>query len=250
VSLAFQKFLGRLIMPSGLLWLVLIATTVFAWRRWSRKQACAWTLVLVAYTLIGNSWLGAAMVGALEAQIPMTHLTDGGKFDAVFVLGGGTKPGPDGRPQLGSVGDRVALAARLYHAGRTPVLVTSGSSIAALGLAMDISEQTATIWRELGVPDTAIRQIAKPKNTSQELAAYPALIEAEGWKRVGVISSAWHLPRVLRGARRHGLELVPLPADHRGIVPGLALVWFVPQAIGFQQVQSALWELVGMAVGR
>lgn len=250
MSLAFQKFVARLVMPSGLLWLLLIGVTVWAWRSGQRKQAFAWTGTLLLYTVIGNCWVGTALLGALEAQIPNHHLADPRPFDAVLVLGGGTKPGPGGSPQLSSVGDRVALAARLYHAGRAPVLVTSGSSIAAIHGAADISEQTARIWTELGVPPSAIRRVPLPKNTSQEVAAYKTLIAAEGWKRVGIVSSAWHLPRVLRQCRQHDLELLPLPADHRGVVPGFALVWLVPQAIGFAQVQSALWELVGMAVGR
>ena len=245
-----QKIIGWLLMPMGLIWLVIVFVTVAEWVGRRPRRAIPWTIALVAFTAIGNMWLGTRLIGAVERLAPSVLPTEIDRLDAIFVLGGGTKLGPGGYPELGSVGDRVMLGARMFKTGKTDTLVTSGSSIPGLHTARDLSAETARIWTDLGIPDSAIVRLPEPINTSQEVAAYKALIEERGWKSVGLLSSAWHLPRILRSCRRHGLKVTPIAADHRSgdmkLTPGV----LVPHASGLLLIHRAAWELVGMAAGR
>ena len=258
LRLEVQRFVSLLLLPTGLLWLALLALTVglMADRRWKWSAAalCLW----LAYSAAGNSLLGSWLMRSLEAEVPPVPVGDFPKLDAVFVLGGGTGLAPDGTPELSSSGDRLFKAAALYHAGVTPILVCSGSSLTDLdkdGKRRDIARDTADLWAAVGVPQSAIRRIPGGLVTSTEIASYEALIRSEGWGRVGLISSAWHLPRALRKAKQlnlnEGVEIVPIGCDYQGNPPTLWPPFFVvPQAGGFQLVNRAVWERGGMLVGR
>lgn len=245
-----KKALAKLVMPAGLFACGLTVVVARAWRRgrW-RERALSLTLLLT-YLALSNEWLASALTVRLERDYAAIDPFDSGTFDAVVVLGGGTGLTPRGAPELGSSGDRVALAAELYKAGVTRTLVTSGGSIKGLDVPRDLSRETETVWRRLGVPEEAIVRVEGPRNTAEEAAAYRKLIAARGWRRVGLVTSGTHMRRALRQTRRQGLELVPLPADLRGRYPQLSAPAMVPDAQAFLTMQMGLWEVLGGALVR
>jgi uncharacterized SAM-binding protein YcdF (DUF218 family) len=246
-----QKALAFLLMPAGLAWLMLIAVTVVAWIRAGRLLGLLASGALALFTMAGNAWVGDWLIGTLEQQIPALDLEGFAPCDAVFVLGGGTEVSDANGPQLSNGGDRIALAARLWHAGKAKRLVASGSSIGAMETERDLAAETAALWRGLGVAPEAIIQIPPGRvNTTQEIAAYATLIRERGWTRVGLISSAWHLPRALRLCRAQNLDLIPVGADRRGRFRSWSPIWLIPQNHGFERVQHACWEYLGMISGR
>lgn len=250
-DLGMQKLLGVLVMPLGLIWLGQGALTIHLAGRRLRRAGLASGALFAALTACGNPWLCGALLRALESQVPDYSLASDETFEAVLVLGGGVNPARDGHVELSEHGDRAMLAARMYLRKKTPLLVTSGSTIPELTVEQSLAAATAEIWRDLGIPESAIIQVPEPKNTSMEIAAYKALVTARGLHHVGLLSSAWHLPRALRLCRKVGLEVRPLPADHRGeemlvYHPGL----MIPQASALARTKNAIWELVGMLAGR
>lgn len=245
-----QKVLGRLIMPAGWIWLSLFAVGLAYLLRQRRWEAGIAFGLFGLYGVGGNQVVGAFLMESLQNDVVRVDPYEGPPYEALLVLGGGTKPGPY-HPEFGTAGDRVALAARLFHAGRAPILVASGRSLPGLpeALTVDLSKDTQQIWTGLRVPQDAIVRLPDPHNTQLEMQAYRQLIETRGWRRVGLISSGYHLPRAMRHARRLGLHVVPIAADHHraDAFSGLSLV---PQGSGFFLVERAVWEYVGRAVGR
>ena len=246
--LSFQKLLGLLAMPVGLVWLLLIVATVWCWRRQQRGPAILLTLVTLAYAILGNENTGRALMASLEQRIPPTNPATVAPFDAVLVLGGGTSTDPLGQASCGLAGDRVILAARLWHAGKAKVLVASGT---AMGAGRDLGEDTRALWLGLGIPASAIMTVSTPCFiTTHEINAYQKLINEQGWKRLGLISSAWHLPRALALAERQHLKLVPVGTDWRGETHAFQMHELIPQGLGFLNCQLACWEYLGRWVGR
>lgn len=246
-----QKMLALLVMPAGFAWVMLIVASVVAWRTATRRLALLVSTAALLYTLAGNGWLGDALMISLERQVPPHDLERQAPFDAVFVLGGGTEFSDADGPLFGGGGDRVALAARFWHAGKARTLVVSGNSIGGMERDRDLGEETTVLLRGLGVDERAIRRIhTTAVNTTQETRAYAELIRSEGWTRVGLVTSAWHLPRALRLARQAGFDPVPLSADRRGRFRGWSPYWLIPQDHGFDRVHRASWEYLGMLVGR
>ena len=249
-DLVAQKALALLLMPAGIAWVLLIVLVIMVWRRGIYSLRIIASVTLLMYTLAGNAWLGNALIGSLEKQIPALDIAQMEPFQAVFVLGGGSGFSEVDGPQFGNAGDRIALAARLWLAKKTPLLIASGSSINELQASRDLAAETATLWRGLGVPDAAIIQFPGLLITQHEVTAYAELIRQRGWTRVGLVSSAWHLPRALRLCRVAGIEMVPLGADRMSHTVSWSPYWLIPQEGGFTRVQRAGWEYVGMLKGR
>ena len=58
--------------------------------------------------------------------------------------------------------------------------------------------------RELGIPDSAI-VMGRGANTGEELQNAKRYLTDADASRVGLLTSAWHMPRALRHAERNGL---------------------------------------------
>jgi uncharacterized SAM-binding protein YcdF (DUF218 family) len=190
------------------------------------------------------------MLASLERDYAELRPLDEPPLEAVFVLGGGTERTPGGAAQLASAGDRVMLAARLYHRGVAESLVVSGSTIPGAAMPRDLSAEALAIWRDVGIAEADVIRIPEPTNTSEEIAAFAALAREQGWQRVGLVTSAWHLRRAMRLAAAEAFYPLPLPADFRGLPRYDGLVSLIPSGPGFRYVHLAAWERVGAAVGR
>jgi uncharacterized SAM-binding protein YcdF (DUF218 family) len=245
-----RKLISYCLMPAGLLWLGLLALTVTLWRRRQRRFAAAALVLWLGYTAAGNAWLGSYMLGLLQRGYESALPPAGGPFDAVLVLGGGIEIRSGGQARLAEGGDRLLVAVRLFRAGQARLLLTSGP-VEPLAGGREASDPAATaaIWEGLGVPSGSIVQVVGPRTTTDEVLALKRLVAERGWRRVGLITSAFHLPRALRLCRRYGVEVTPLSADVHGSEEP-APRYLVPQWLGFCKVQLACWELLGMLAGR
>jgi hypothetical protein len=125
---SLEKTLALLVMPAGLIWLLILAAALLCLRRRQRAPAGLCLGIAVLYACAGSPYLGRALMGSLERRVAPVSLAALEPFDAVFVLGGGSEQDPAGDPELGPSGDRVFLAARLWHAGKARLLVTSGAA--------------------------------------------------------------------------------------------------------------------------
>jgi uncharacterized SAM-binding protein YcdF (DUF218 family) len=248
--LAFSKLIGMLCMPTGLLWLGLLLAMVWAFKRRMRGLGGFLAFLFLGFTLAGNPQVGALLMDRLEATVPALP-EDAAPMDALFVLGGGSQVDERGRPSLGVSGDRIIEAARLWRAGKARCLVASGASDDDSTGRRNLGAETREIWRSLGIPNTVIREIQEPCFiTRDEIKAYGRLKTQEGWHRVGLLSSAWHLPRAMALAKRAGLDVLPIPSDRQGRVPRFQLWHMVPQEEGLRKTQLACWEMLGRRVGR
>ncbi|NJK89436.1 MAG: DUF218 domain-containing protein, partial [Myxococcales bacterium] len=93
----------------------------------------------------------------------------------------------------------------------------------------------------------------EPRNTSpQEIAAIAAWVKtATAVRSLGLLTSAWHLPRAMALAEREGLEVVAIAADVQFEASvGESILDYLPHGPAFQLVHRAAWETLGRAVGR
>ena len=249
-AIVLKKAIGRALLPMGLLWLFFLARMVLL----AGRGDGAWRVgaVAVALTIIGNEPLGQVLMDLLEAPYQADPFSEA-PFDAIIVLGGGAKAGPHEHHELGPAGDRIFLGARLLLAGKTPTLVTTGSPIDGFQGSFDGVSATARLWSEVGVPASAIVQMGQTRTTAEEAAACANLIKQRQWRRVGLVSSAWHLRRaeaLLGRTNTSGATIVALAADHRGMPTWEGLYSLVPTGNGAWLQQKAMWEIIGAAVDR
>lgn len=245
-----EKFVTQLVMPVSLLWLGLIAMTLFCWARKARGSGMLFLLFAVVYWAATCPAISHRLTSQIEREVQSWKETDDGDFDALVVLGGGTGRNDDGRSQLNSAGDRVAWGARLYHTGRTKLLITTGDAIAPLANAnADPSDETAEIWKQLGVKEESI-QFLPGRNTREELMGLKEKTELWQGKRIGLVTSAFHMPRAMRLAKSLDLELIPVCCDYRtGTRPPNPLDWY-PSAGAMQGIEMVMKEHLARLVGR
>lgn len=238
-----KKVVAHLILPAGFLW-VLGFAAIFV-RGLSRRGRAVLVAGWFLYSLAGSPYVGVALLRVLEEPYYASEQPVE-KLDALILLGGGTGLSPGGRPALGTHGDRLTRPVILFREGLVGTLITTGRSITEAGEDRQLSRETSLIWQGLGVPAGVIVEVPEPRTTREELAAVAKLIAKHPeWKKVGLSSSASHLPRALQEARSQGLDLVPVPSDFRSGSLIFSALYLVPQGRGFRDVQTALWEFLG-----
>jgi uncharacterized SAM-binding protein YcdF (DUF218 family) len=253
--MAAEKVATALAMPCGIIWYLLTCSVVVARAAGVRKLT--WTMVGIwlAFTVLGNSSLATWLSYSLEEPYAEIRPLEQRPFDYVIVLGGGASQGANHRNQGNGSGDRLILAAQLYHAGVAQKLICTGQRIASMDASTtDASARSRDVLTRLGVP-TADIEVLGGHNTSEEIQSLGERFFSSG-ERVGLVTSAWHLTRVLRLAKRHGFSPQPLPADfiNRPIsiesTSGETILGVIPHTGSFATLTTVAREYLGMLVGR
>lgn len=185
--------------------------------------------------------------GALEARAGERLLQRLPNAPALVVLGGGVAgPRPPLRPDpdLGRSADRLWHAARLYHAGKAPVVVVSGGVVRT----GDGSEAQAMhqVLRSLGVADAAIWMEDQSANTAGNAARVVQLLRTRGVEQPLLVTSALHMPRAVAEFAQAGMAVTPAPTDFEVTGgPRDALDW-LPGTDALDGSGRAFKELLGL----
>ena len=252
------KLLPELVSPLAGIMLLLIAA-LFARPQPIVRGLVAGALVL-AY-LGGNTLLSMGVVRSLEGRYlpPATPP----QLDAIVVLGGGVVPALAPRPmaEVGQAGDRVLYAARLYHDGAAPLLILSGARTSPEGTSFpDEATAMRDILTMLGVPAAALILERAATNTYENGRACRAIIAERQLQRIGLVTSAQHMPRAVAVFRAQGIAVVPLPTDYtvtdvqwRDRWRADPAVWvfnLVPRLSSMAELGAALDEYLAIVVYR
>lgn len=245
-----EKMLTALAMPLGIVWLSLIVMVYFSLLTRQAWPALAGSFCLLILTVAGNSFVSNWFVSTLEKPYVDVDVYEMEPLDTLVVLGGGTDSRLDGESQLTAGGDRVATAARLYHDKMaTKIICTGSNSFRTSENDRHPRDEAASILVALGVPVNDVLKM-KGTNTFQEIGNLKKWIESNPEHgRVGIVSSAWHLPRVMRLANSAGLEVTPVPCDYLtrpyGPSPNLIIPGAKQMSVTSQVTKEYLARLVG-----
>ncbi len=244
-----EKVLTSLVMPCGLLWLLsglLFIVTAFQGQRLAARLALLlWCLMTVG----GNGFVGVMLMRHLEKPYLNVDPFTSGPLDTVVVLGGYSRVGANGLTCLGWGGDRVMLAIRMYHRNLVGQIICTGNQIPALDRdGKQPYEMGIELLQDAGIPPEHIRH-TEGSNTSKEMANLAKSLGPD--TSLGLITSAFHMGRAMRLAKKYGLEMKPLPADVR-----TRAIWkptpvdFVPSASALYLTRVACKEHLAQRIGR
>ena len=227
--------------PVGIVLLLLgaaLAVMIFCDSTKRRYRALSLLLSLLAFAALTFFSIGPAqtMMGMpLEAEFPPQKAEEAPEADAIVLLGGGMSALPEELPypEMLSGADRVWHAARLYKAGKAPLIITSGKGDA---------DSTVPLLIDFGVPREAIIAENESRNTEENAAFVHKLLSerlssgattaetapaadtvaadtttAGARKpRILLVTSAWHMRRSLLMFRRYApdAEVFPAATDH------------------------------------
>lgn len=224
---------------------------------------------LALFWVLGSMLTVRMLEWELEREFPVRLAEKMPEADAIVLLGGGMAAAPGHYPyaDMAPAADRVWHAARLYKAGKAPLIIPSGSGDLA---------STVPLLRDFGVPQAAILVEGKARNTEENAKFVSVLLEqmssankpslsssqllnastpqrARAKPKVLLVTSAWHMRRSLLMYERYAptLEIIPAATDYEmaarprdGTVVRF-LRDLVPDADGFFRSTFLLKEYVG-----
>ena len=248
MSYALIKFLSLWIYPLGsavVLWAAGLA--LFALRR---RRAGAVVLFL------GLAWLwiwsmpavADRATGLLEREWRYEAADSFPRADAIVVLGGAFSSGQGEwpYPDAGGGVDRYWHGARLYRAGRAPMVVLSGSRNPKRPDSWSEAESGALFLADLGVPASAIVIDSEARTTRGNVVHIGEILRDRGIDDFLLVTSARHMTRSTAAFRAAGFEPIPAPADFSAVAdPAFSVRRFLPSAGALSRSTSAIHEIVG-----
>ena len=239
------KFLVALLMPLNLVLGLGAAALVLAARGKGRPASGAGALALLLLFAISTPWLPDALASSLERRYPPVAPADSASADAIVVLGGCLAPAifPRLSEELDEASDRMLHGARLYRAGKAPVVVLSGGNLPWSSAPRPEAESMAAFVEEWGVPRSAMIVEARSRTTRENAVESARLLRARGVRSILLVTSAMHMPRAVEAFGPTGLRVIPSPAGF-GVVDSKnrPLLSWLPSSGAIGRFQGALWE--------
>lgn len=191
-----------------------------------------------------------AIRGYLENQHPAVNASAMPEAGAIVVLGGGTSPLSYGEPypNLNAASDREWHGARLYQAGKAPLLILTGGHDPKYR-ATSSAEAMRRFMSALGVPDSAMLLEERSRNTTQNADFTADILEERGISRILLVTSALHMPRSVALFEAQGLEVILAATDHE-VRPLPTWRNWLPGTDALDGSSRAIKEIVGRLVGR
>lgn len=256
-----DKFAILLISPLGTALLLGLAALVLLRLGWHRTGWWLGALGLAWLWLWSTPAVSHGARARLELAYPPVAVAQLPQADAIVVLGGAIGAPSAQRPfaDLHAPADRIWHAARLWRAGKAPLLLLSGGAGHSPG-AVPEAQAMQLFLRDLGVPDAAMVLEEHSGNTRQNALMSAALLQnrlgleqPQGATpqaptrraRVLLVTSALHMARARLHFEAAGLQVVPAATDHESLGPVDALR-FLPSADALDGSGRALKEWVGL----
>jgi len=172
----------------------------------------------------------------------LTRVEDLPTADAIVDLGGGMGGGPEyPYADMSPGGDRAWHAARLYKAGKAPIVITSGKWTA-------ITDKPLIV--DLGVPADAILVEDQSRNTEENARFVDRLFGREPRPRILLVTSIYHMKRSMMIFRKCApkLECIAAGTDYGSYDPDAPWRWddFCPSAGAFAGNMVLFKEWLGI----
>lgn len=249
---ALTKVATQLVYPLSLAIALLVAAYVLLRRERvvsARRCIAAAIVVLWAPAMPVVAW---HVKRPLEMRWPPMRVEDAPKAGAIVLLGGAIVPPhpPLDWMDLNQSADRILHAARLWRAGKAPIVVSSGGGGPHTGGPQVPADAMADLLVEWGVSREAIVLERRSKTTFENALYTKELLDARGIREVLVVTSAAHMPRSIAVFRALGFDAIPAGTDYAGsasILYGNPLLW-LPDAAGLRETSAGLKEYLGLLV--
>jgi uncharacterized SAM-binding protein YcdF (DUF218 family) len=212
-----NKIVGGCLNPLVIGLVLMAAGCVCAWFR-RRRIGMGLSIAAIVWLWLWSTpvmyrWIGVA----LEREWPVVKAEDAPTADAIVLLGGGMGANPNVYPyaEMWGGADRVWHAARLYRAGKAPIIIPTGCGE---------KESTLPLLLDFGVPNEAIIVEDKARNTEENARFVEKILEPRNTqntrKKILLVTSAWHMRRSVLMYRKYapGLEIIPAATDYEATV--------------------------------
>ncbi|MBL8251837.1 MAG: YdcF family protein [Candidatus Competibacter sp.] len=214
--LLFLKIVSQLAYPLSASLLLVGAGVALLWRHRRRTGGLLLGLGLAWLWLWATPAFSDWVRSGLEQRYPPVAVEDLPAADAIVVLGGAmdaAKPPERLYPDLGAAADRVWHAARLFRAGKAPLILVSGGNLPWNNTQQPEAAAIAQLLQEWGVPPAAILLESGSRTTRENRDYSLPILQASGARHILLVTSALHMPRALALFEASPLDVTPAPTD-------------------------------------
>lgn len=242
------KTVSLFIYPLGIAILLVLTALAFLLKGWRRRSLGALCSGLAILWLSSMPAVGNWALWQLEHEWPDQPVEALPSASAVVVLGGAFSSG-NGRftyPSASGSVDRYWHAARIFHAGKAPLVVLSGGRQPNLTAGPSEAEAGRLFLIDMGVPPSAIILDTQALTTRENAVNIAAIVDSRGLESLLVVTSASHMRRSMNSLARVDAHLIPAATDFNALekMP-YRIRHFLPSASGLAMTTTAVHEVVG-----
>ncbi len=231
--------------------LCVLGVAIVRLRRVCQEHRRLWRITLAAYVLLcvcSTAAVSHLVFLAVEHGYPQ-RVVEPRDGDVMVVLTGNVLRADSRRP-YDEPGEsslyRCHHAARVYRAGRCPIIITGDAHDPALG-----GRTNSAIMRdcllELGIPAEDVRIEEASRTTAESARACRAQLQELSAKRVILVTEAYHMRRTMLAFQSVGLPLEPAPCATRAAEFRWTVRNFLPSSSALSSLHVGTHELVGLA---
>ena len=248
IDVGTRAILKLALLPPGALLLLLLIGWLFARRFMGRLLILLGIVALYALsTPVGLNLLASRLetIPALTAaQLRQTQA------DAILVFLAGVRrhnPELDGADAMGpSSLERIDYGLSLHRITGLPIILSGGS---VKGDTTPLA-QLGREWLQQRAGITSLAVDDQSRDTRENARESAKLLQAQGIRRVLLVTHAYHMPRSLLSARAAGIDAIPAPFAFEHVVPELQgpseITDWLPQPGYLGRSYRILHEMAGL----
>ena len=211
------KDLSLLLHPVGIGWLALIASAILCLRRRRALGTFVCSLAALALWILAQPPLVLPVYGTLEEPWIHSTVEQAPNADAIIVLGGGWRTSVHDfrRVDFMESMDRFFTGCELGRLGKAPVLVLGGDPVTHGTNQPPDSEGLHRWLQDWGLASLEVVSLGPVKTTRDEALAAGELVRKRGWKKVLLVTSAFHMRRALATFTKEAVPVHPVACDFK-----------------------------------
>lgn len=170
------------------------------------------------------------------------------KVDAIVVLGGmiNNLSLYNNRIELGDSADRLTDAILLYKKNKAAKIIITGGSGILFYQKNPESFQAKKFLMAMGIAEESILIETESRNTAENAIYTAKILNQKQWKKIILITSAFHMKRSEALFRKQGLAVLPFPTDYRSLKPEFSWDALIPSTGALDTSTIAIKEWMGI----
>ncbi len=244
MSYLLTKLLPLFVYPLGLT--IILGLFALMLLLIGRKRIALFSILLSITVLWGSSTAKVAdsLMASLERNYPPLAVEIMPSADAIVILGGMTRgivPGT-GLTDLDGGVDRLVHGARLWKAGKAPLIILTGGNWEGY---QPESEAMAEILLLMGIPESSMLLESESRNTYQNALYTVPLLKKQGISKVLLVTSAFHMRRATAVFEDMGISVIPAATDYQLVERFMSILDWLPQAGALSTTTRGIKEYIG-----
>ncbi len=231
-----KKFITSMILPPGILIVAFLFIFILAKNKKLIRFVALFSALFVY--LISIEPVKDYLLSFLENGYSVCEKLDA---NAIVILGAGTY-------SLNYLNEdtlnRTLAGYLIYKKTKLPIIVSGG---AVFGSICD-AKAMAKMLKELGVEQSNIIEENKSKDTYQNALYTAEICKTKGFKKIILVTSAYHMKRALKFFSKTGLQILTYPADFKQTKDHYSVYSFLPTFGNFATSSKAIREYIALMV--